>query len=108
MSKMMDYLTQLSDVAYDRPARRYYVVFRWLQRVKEETTIRKRLATGTDMTKLIEKLFDKLLEELENYIRDLLVFGFNSKSYDYPLMKKKIIRYLVQTDEEITWCIKKF
>ena len=60
------------------------------------------------MTKLIEKLFDKLLEELENYIRDLLVFGFNSKSYDYPLMKKKIIRYLVQTDEEITWCIKKF
>ena len=31
MSKMMDYLTQLSDVAYDRLARRYDVVFRGLR-----------------------------------------------------------------------------
>ena len=108
VSKMMDYLTQLSDIAYDRLARRYDVVFRRLQRVKEETAIRERLATGTDMTELIDKRFDKLLEELENYIRDLLVFGFNSKSYDFPLMKNEIIRYLVQTDEEITGCIKKF
>ena len=31
---------------------------------------------------LMDKRFDKLCENLEDYIRDLFVFGFNSKSYD--------------------------
>ena len=79
MSKMMDYLTQLSDVAFDRLARRYDVVFRGLRWVEEETTNRERLALGTDMTMRIDKIFEKLLEELEDYIRDQLVIGFNSK-----------------------------
>ena len=109
MSKMMDYLTQLSDLAYDHLARRYDdFFFRRLQQVKEETTTRERLASGTDMTELIDKRFDKLFDELENYIRDLLLFGFNGKSYDFPLMKNEIIPYLVQSDKDMTGGIKKF
>ena len=109
MSKMMDYLTQLSDVAYDHLTRRCDDFFRRLQKGIEDTTTHEKLASGTDMTELIDKRFDKLFEELEDYIRDLLVFGFNSKSYyDFPLMKNEINPYLVQSDKEMTGCIEKF
>ena len=52
--------------------------------------------------------FDKLFEDLEDDIRDLLILGFNSKSNDFPLMKNEIIPYLVQSDKELNGCIKKF
>ncbi|XP_067945797.1 uncharacterized protein [Watersipora subatra] len=55
----------------------------------------------------IELRYDNLEEELDKYLRDLMCFGFQSKSFDIPLMKKHIIRYLLETRTEIDIVIKK-
>ena len=104
---MMQYLDRLSDIAHDRLLRRYDPVFRNLVKAKIKCVDFEKDALGAiAASELADKKFGRLEEELEEYIRDLLVFGFNSKDYDIPVMKEHVMRYVLQ-NQEIKGCIKK-
>ena len=55
----------------------------------------------------VEKKFDSLETDLENYLSELLVFGFNSSSFDLPLIKSMLISQLILNGERLKYVVKK-
>lgn len=95
---MMAYLEVLSDLCYERLKLRYKSVFTQIEKKREEMlVIEKNAMDGIGVEKL-EWQFDRLEQELDEYLSDLLLFGFNSSSYDIPLVKNYLMKYLVDNE----------
>ena len=107
VEKMMKYLEQLSEICYGRLKRRYHSVFNQIDKkrewiIKQETGI----ATDEEIDR-IHNRFDKLENNLDEYLSCLPVFGFNSAAYDIPLIKKHLVKYFLDNQTDIKMIIKK-
>ena len=59
------------------------------------------------MSNVLKKTFDNLGTRLDEYLSEMLVFGFNSVFYDIPLIKNDLVRYLFDNDQETKFVVKK-
>mgnify|MGYP001794176194 FL=1 len=108
VSQMMDYLLTLSSEAKKIMMRRYEHVFQQIESARLNLISAESMAMDpTRAREILDPKIDKLVEELESWLTDVIVFGFNSKGYDIPMMKEHIIKYLHEECEEIQSCIKK-
>jgi len=105
--QMMIYLEKLSDLCYQRLKLRYKSIFIQIEQKRNELITLEEQAGDNASVEQLEKTFDKLEEELDSYISDMLVFGFNSGSYDIPLIKKHLFKYLLDQNHSIDFVIKK-
>ena len=103
----MTHLEKLSDVCYEKLKREYHDIFLKIEIMRNQQIItEKRQADWRGIDK-IETKFDSLKDELDAYLRIIPVFGFNSASYDIPLIKEHMIRYLLEEDGAIQFVVKR-
>ena len=105
--RMLDYLTKLSELCYERLLISYSDVFTELDKQRQLAVRRENLANAYGSVEGVERKFDRLRAELQKYLRDLPVFGFNSGKYDIPLIKHHMLKYFQDNDEEVKYVIKK-
>lgn len=101
---MMDYLTTLSDLCYQQLLIRYKRIFNQLENRRSEAVT---LETEFEDRDNVERKFDKLENDLQSYLRDLPVFGFNSGKYDIPLIRKHLIKYVLENNDKVLFTVKK-
>ena len=77
VKKLLDYLEELSDWAYEILCEKFGYVFEALEQSPN---------CGNEN---LTKVFD-------NYLRELIVLGYNSSNYDLNLIKPKLIEHLVK------------
>lgn len=107
VDQMMTYLDTLSDLCYKRLSLRYAGIFRRLKRKKECAVQKEKLAgDATDVFRL-ERYYDALKDELDRYLRDIPVFGFNSGRYDIPLIKSHLLSYIKTKNGDVKYVIRK-
>ena len=105
--RTMAHLEELSAICCERLQQRYASVFAELEKKKVLALKLEANAINTSGKSLLQKKFEKLEEELQSYLSDLLVFGFNSGAYDVPLMKTYMIQYLFKQGSDIQFVVKK-
>ena len=87
VEKMMVYLEEIGDTAYNLLLERYEPVFEQLQ---EKIDVALQLEPG-DKQHPLEKLRDQLVE----YLREMPVVGFNSGKFDINVIKVYLVKYLM-------------
>ena len=85
VKKMLDYLEELSDWAYEILCEKFRYVFEALEL---SPNFRK----------------ENVTKEFDSYLCGLIVLGYNSSNYDLNLIKPKLIRHLVK---KLVSCLKK-
>ena len=107
VKRMMSYLDLLSDVCYNKLLDDYKDVFEQINEVKLNHIERETRAMSKKGVENVTLRFTKLEKDLQMYLKDLLVFGFQSKGFDIPVMKEHIVKYLIETSNKINLVIKK-
>jgi hypothetical protein len=104
--QMMNYLTEISEVSQGLLCDRYENVFTQLEFMKEEAMFAESKALNGRPDK-VEQQYNRLADELDGYISEILCFGFNSAKYDIPLIKPFLVKYLLEKNKDIDYVIKK-
>ena len=107
VDQMLQYLEMLSELCYERLKVRYRSVFTEIDKKRELMVNNEMNAMDGKGVPRVESRFDRLEEELNDYLSNMLVFGFNSSSYDIPLIRNHLMNYFVANDREISFIIKK-
>ena len=107
VSKMMEYLEKLSSLCYHKLMRKYDDIFEALSQKKSQLVAKEETVMDGIGVERLEKIFDNLETKLDEYLSEMLVFGFNSGSYDIPLIKNDLVRYLSNNDQEAKFVVKK-
>ena len=107
VKKMMEYLDKLASEAKQRLQTKYADVYNAISIAEGDMIATESDAMGFDATGLVSHRISKLRAELDGYLNDLLVFGFNSKAFDIPLMMEHLLKYLQETNSTVQACIKK-
>jgi hypothetical protein len=106
VKEMMKYLTEMQTVSSGLLSLRYNNVYTQIEFLKEEAMFveSEALHGRPDLT---EDYYNKLATELDEYLSELLCFGFNSGKYDIPLIKPFFIKFLLETNSGVDYVIKK-
>ena len=104
---MLDYLSELSQTCKERLLIRYNDVFESIAEKRSEAIALEMSVMDGMGVGNVEKKFDSLETDLENYLSELLVFGFNSSSFDLPLIKSMLISQLILNGERLKYVVKK-
>lgn len=105
--RMMEYLELVSDKCYENLKLTYNDIFGKLKLIRDEKLKREERTMNKEGIENLIKMFVRLEKELDSYLRDLLCFGFQSKTFDIPVMKEHIVRYLIENNSKINMAIKK-
>lgn len=107
VKNMMLYLEKIAKECYERLLHRYRDIFRKIekQRMKE---LEREQKTGSEHGQVnLNNYYDKISNALDNYLSTLLVYGYNSAKYDFPIIRKHIVKYLLEESNPPTMVIKK-
>ena len=107
VKQMMEYLDAMAVEARQNMVAKYGVVFDAIKLAGKKLREKEIKAMGDMARYYVSEKITQLETELQTYISDLLVFGFNSKSFDIPLMMDNFLRYLQDTGSAVQACIKK-
>ncbi|XP_038067357.1 uncharacterized protein LOC119737233 [Patiria miniata] len=92
VSDMVDYLHTISLAAYDTLLEKYEVIFEKMDEMIEDMQ-----SESMPQSKL-HKHINKLREQLDEYLQELPVLGFNSGKYDINVIKRYLYPVLQETD----------
>ena len=107
VEKMVTYLEILAETANERQRERYKDIFKKID-VKREKDIEKHVKEFPLIySSKVSSFYDQLEDDLESYIRDLPVIGYNSRRYDINLIRKHLFDCLEQCDDPIDYVIKR-
>lgn len=110
--EMLKYLNSMAEHCYEKLRHeRYHKVFRALEDKKCQA-LKSELKANEGMNlvqclKFVNQKYDRLLQELDNYISELLVFGFNSSRYDLPLIASLLIGNHISDQNQCGYVVKK-
>ena len=114
VQEMLTYLNYLADHCYQKLRyERYHKVFRKLEEKRRDAIILEVKAGISEQMHLMEsiknakKKYDMLIKELDNYISELMVFGFNSSRYDLPLIAPMLIGTHIAGENKCGYVVKK-
>ena len=108
VEKMLRYLLELSEVSKTILMSEYKTVFDEILIKKEECLQREKLALDeSEALNKVENSFKFLVDALNEYLSDLIVFGFASKGFDIPVMREHMISYFHSNGTPIKSCIKR-
>ena len=102
ISQMMEYINEISRVNQDRMEEKYQHIFDQLNDLIEyySNDESHQLSMKSHKSKIMSHFRNSILsikKQLQQYIAQIPVIGFNSGKYDLNLIKKEIIAYLYQS-----------
>ena len=114
VQEMLKYLQAMSDHCYHKLRyERYHKIFRALERKKIEAVKLEIKAGNFEQMNFIQSIkfvgqkYDRLIKELDTYIAELMVFGFNSARYDLPLIAPLLIGTHISEKKQCGYVVKK-
>ena len=107
VSKMMNYLENLSELCYAKLRCLYDDIFEAIEEKRTAVIAKEKSVLQKKDLDNLELKFARLEKDLYKYLAKLLVFGFNSGAYDIPLIKQELVQYLVKHNRKISFPVKK-
>ena len=109
VGRMVSYLHEISEAAFNNLTEKFENVFSSIQELVElqqnQEDEQPRAQDGAAPTKKVAA--EKLREELEHYLCELPVIGFNSSHYDLNFIKKHLYRRLKEAGDPVEMVIKR-
>ena len=105
--KTVKYLELLAETAYTRLRQRYNDIFLQIDKKKDIEIERDLEEMQGKYSEKILAFYERLEEDLDLYLTDLPVLGYNSGRYDLNLIRKYLFDCLHECDDPVGFVVKK-